>query len=62
MNKDDIVPISTQEVDAILDALDSFGADVSRQTSGPRERPKAPVLRENRDGCIVLRPRFSRRD
>lgn len=60
MSKDDIAPISVDEVDDILDALDSFGASVSRATSrGPAE-PPAAVQRQEVDGCVILRPVFGR--
>lgn len=58
MSNTDIAPISDEEVDDILSALDTFGATVSRATSVPAERP---VAREEVDGCTVLRPDFTRR-
>lgn len=58
MSNSDIAPISDEEVEDILSALDAFGATVSRATSVPAEHS---VAREEVDGCTVLRPDFNRR-
>ncbi len=61
MNKDDIVLIPDDEVDAVLDALGGFGAAISGATASPAAPPAPDVRREEVGGCVVLRPDFRRR-
>lgn len=62
MSKNDIGPITDDEVEDILAALDSFGATISQTTSQSPARSsliRPPLTREEIDGCIILRPDFT---